>query len=237
MAMENGGLSASDVALLNGNNGFDGGWGGMIWLFAILALMGGGFGNGWGNNGFANAIGYENLATQAQVDRGFDTQNMMANQRETLAAVTSGTAQAVAATNQTFHDTLTVLNDKYSELQRDTAANAVSLANVQANQNQCCCDTKMLIQSTSANTDAQIAQNRYEAAMNTAAINANTTAQTQKILDAISQNKIESLQAQVDALNLQNQLAGVVRYPMNTMYGVPSPCFNGCGCGCNGFGA
>ena len=44
------GLSASDVALLNdgglGNNSF-------IWLFAILALMGGGFG-GWGNNNFAN---------------------------------------------------------------------------------------------------------------------------------------------------------------------------------------
>ena len=42
MAMENGGLSAADVALLN-NDGM-GGWNGMIWLFAILALMGGGFG-------------------------------------------------------------------------------------------------------------------------------------------------------------------------------------------------
>ena len=58
--MDNGStLSASDVALLSGN-GFGGmgdGWSGMIWLFAILALMGGGFGS-WGNNGFANAIGY-----------------------------------------------------------------------------------------------------------------------------------------------------------------------------------
>lgn len=37
------GLSASDVALLN-NDGMGGnGWGGMIWLFAILAMMGGGF--------------------------------------------------------------------------------------------------------------------------------------------------------------------------------------------------
>ena len=93
------GLSASDVALLNdgglGNNSF-------IWLFAILALMGGGF--NWGNNGFTNAIGYENLATQAQVDRGFDNQNSMANQRDILAAVTSGTAQAVAATLQKARD-------------------------------------------------------------------------------------------------------------------------------------
>ena len=127
------GLSASDVALLNdgglGNNSF-------IWLFAILALMGGGFG-GWGNNGFANAIGYENLATQAQVDRGFDNQNQLANEREILAAVTSGTAQAVAATNQTFHDTVNALQDKYGELQRDIAGVALTQANAIANQNQC----------------------------------------------------------------------------------------------------
>ena len=35
--MDGNGLSASDVALLNGG---ENGWGGMIWLFAILALMG-----------------------------------------------------------------------------------------------------------------------------------------------------------------------------------------------------
>lgn len=224
MAMENGGLSAADVALLNGNDGFGNGWGGMIWLFAILALMGGGFG-GWGNNGFANAIGYENLATSNEVQRGFDNQNAMANQREILSAVTSGTAQSVAATNQAFHDNLNVIQDKYSELQRDIAGLAVGQANALANQNQCCCDTKMLISETAA-------QNRYDSAMQTASINATTTAQTQKILDAIAQNKIEALQSKVSALELQNQLAGVVRYPMNTMYGVPSPCFTGCGCGC-----
>jgi len=63
------GLSASDVALMNRDGGFGEGWGGMIWLFAILALMGGG-GFGWGNgNGNTNAI-------QADVNRGFDNQNL-----------------------------------------------------------------------------------------------------------------------------------------------------------------
>ena len=55
--MDNGTLSASDVALLSGNNGF-GDWGGnsMMWIFALLILAGGGFGGfGFGNNGFANA--------------------------------------------------------------------------------------------------------------------------------------------------------------------------------------
>ena len=130
--MDNGStLSASDVALLSGN-GFGGmgdGWSGMIWLFAILALMGGGFGN-WGNNGFANAIGYENLATSNEVQRGFDNQNQMANQREILSAVTAGTAQSVAATNQSFHDTLNVIQDKYGELTRDIAGLAVGQANL-----------------------------------------------------------------------------------------------------------
>ena len=127
--MENGGLSAADVALLN-NDGMGGnGWGGMIWLFAILALMGGGFGNGWsGNNG--NAI-------QADVNRGFDNQNLQAQTRDILAAVTSGTAQSVSATNQVYHDITGYVGDKYSELQRDIAALAVGQANSLANQNQC----------------------------------------------------------------------------------------------------
>lgn len=229
--MDNGDLSAADVALLSKNgDGWGNGWSGMIWLFAILALMGGGFG-GWGSNAAANAIGYENLATSNEVQRGFDNQNTMANQREILSAVNAGAAQSVAATNQTFHDTVSVVTDKYSEIQRDLAALAVGQANAAGNMQSCCCDVKQLIQGVTSNTDAQIAQNRYDSAMNTAAINANTTAQTQKILDAIQQNKIESLQAQVTDLQMKNQMAGVVRYPMNTMYGVPSPCFGGCGCG------
>ena len=134
MALENGGLSASDVALLN-NDGM-GGWNGMIWLFAILALMGGGFG-GWGNNNFANAIGYENLATSNEVQRGFDNQNLQAQTRDILAAVNSGTAQAVAATNQTFHDNLAAMQSLYNETARDMASLAVGQANILAKQNEC----------------------------------------------------------------------------------------------------
>lgn len=125
--MDNGGLSAADVALLNGD-GMNGGWGGMIWLFAILAMMGGGFGNGFGGNG--NAI-------QADVNRGFDNQNLAAQTRDILAAVNSGTAQAVATANQVYHDVVGYVGDKYTELQRDVGTLAVGQANLLANQNQC----------------------------------------------------------------------------------------------------
>lgn len=221
--MDNGGLTASDALLLG--SGGAGGFGGnsFMWIFGLLILMGmfnGGFG-GWGNNGFANAIGYENLATSNEVQRGFDNQNSMANQREILSAVNSGTAQAVAATNQTFHDTLGIIQNRYDELARDISGLAVGQANQLAKSQECCCETKQMIM-----------QSNYDGAMRDAATNANFTAQIQSVKDMLAQDKIEALQNQVNNLQLQNQLAGVVRYPMNTMYGVPSPCFNGCGCGC-----
>lgn len=217
--MENGSLSASDVALLSDRNGYGDMWGGnsMMWIFALLILAGGGF-NGWGNNGFANAIGYENLATQAQVDRGFDTQNMMANQRETLAAVNAGTAQAVAATNQTFHDITAALSDKYTELQRDVAGLAVGQANLLAKENECCCSTLRAIDGVN-----------YANALNTAAINENTTAQTQKILDAITGNRMADMQNQINQLQLQQAVAGVVRYPSASTYYAGTNPFCACG--------
>ena len=206
-------------------DGFSGG-NSFMWIFGLLILLGlfNGGGFGFGNNGFANAIGYENLATSNEVQRGFDNQNSMANQREILAAVNSGTAQSVAATNQTFHDTLGIIQNRYDELARDISGLAVGQAQALANQNACCCETKQLIM-----------QNDYNAAMRDAATNANFTAQIQGVKDMIYKDKIESLQNQVNTLTTQGIVdratAGVVRYPCNTMYAVPSPCFNGCGCG------
>ena len=221
--MENGtGLSASDVALLNRGDGF--GWGGdggaFMWIFALLILAGGGF-NGWGNNSFANAIGYENIATSNEVQRGFDNQNLQAQTRDILAAVNAGTAQEVAATNQTFHDNLAAMQNLYNETARDISGLAMGQAQLLANQNECCCSTKM-----------EIAQNRYEAALNTAAINSNTTEQTQKILDALAQNKIEALQAKVSELELQNATQNIVRYPNSWTYNAGMSPF----CGCNSCG-
>ena len=227
---ENGGLSASDVALLSDKSGM--GWGdsSFLWIFALLILANGGF--GWGGNNAAAALGYENLATSNEVQRGFDNQNSMANQREILGAVNDASARGIATTNQVYHDIVGYVGDKYDELARDISGVAVQQQQAIANQNECCCSTKMLMSEIGAGINAGIAQNRYDAAMNTAAINANTTAQVQKVLDTITGNKIEELQGKVNALELQNQLQTVVRYPSNTYYAVPSPCFNtGCGCG------
>ena len=219
MAMENGGLSPSDVALLN-NNGFGDG-GAFMWIFALLILANGGFGN-WGGNGNGNAN-----AIQADVNRGFDNQNLQAQTRDILSAVNAGTAQSVAATNQNFHDTLNVVQDKYGELQRDIAALAVGQANELANQNSCCCATKMLIQENAANTNAQIAQSKYDTSMQMAQLE-------QKILSKLDANKIEELQNQVNQLQLAQATSGMLRFPNSWSYGAGPfpPIFGGC-CGQN----
>ena len=194
-----------------------------IWLFAIFMLFGfggfGGFGNG-ANGGYA---------TSAEVQRGFDNQNTVANQREALAAITNGTAQSVAATNEVYHNLANAIQDKYGELTRDFGALQVAQTQALANQNECCGQTKLILADGFAQTNMNIAQNRYDAALNTAAINANATAIGQKILDKLSEGENRALQNRVNQLELKDALSGVVRYQPNFTYGaVPSPL---CNCG------
>lgn len=185
---------------------------GFIWAFLIFALLMGNGGFGFGNNnGNANAL-------QADMQRGFDNQNTLANQREIL-----------SATNGVYHDVVATLGDKYSELARDIAGVNAGVSQVIANQCQLNGDLKLQIAESTAGTNANIAQNRFDSALNTAAINATTTAQTQKILDAIQQNKIESLQSRVNQLETQNLLGNVVRYPTQMTYNAGNNPFCGCG--------
>lgn len=185
-----------------------------IWIFALLILFGGG-GFGFGNQNGVNTL-------NADMQRGFDNQNSMANQREILSAVNAGTAQAVAATNQTFHDTLGIIQNRYDELARDISGLAVGQAQALANQNNCCCETKQMIM-----------QSNYDAAMRDAATNANITAQIQSVKDMLAQDKIESLQAQVSQLQLAQATNGMLKFPNSWSYGAgPFPPIFGC-CGNN----
>ena len=204
------GLTASDVALLNGD-GMNGGWGGMSWLFAILAMMGGGFGwNGNGNN--SNAI-------QNDINRGFDNQNLQAQTRDILAAVNAASMTGVQTTNQVYHDIVGYVGDKYTELQRDVAGLAVGQANLLAHQNECL-----------GGLSRQLMQNNYDAALRDAATNANIVAQAQEIKDLFQANKFEAMQNRINQLELQNALQGVVRYPNGWTYNAGNSPF--CG-GCN----
>ena len=204
MAMENGGLSAADVALLN-NDGMGGGWGGMIWLFAILALMGGGFG-GWG--GGANAAALQGMATQNDVQRGFDTQNLQMQTQGILGAVTDGTAQTIAASTQNAANAINAIKDGNASLIREFGNVETALTALGGKQQECCCSILRAVDGVN-----------YNGALNTAAINANTTAQTQKILDAITGNRMAEMSAQIQQLQLQQAMTGVLRFPTAWTYG------------------
>lgn len=225
------GMSVADVAALsNGGLGGCNGLEGLIYLAVIMGIFNGGFGGfgGFGGNG-ATLMG---MATQNDVQRGFDNQNLQAQTRDILSAVTNGTAQSVAASNQVFHDVLNVVQDKYGEIQRDIAGVAVQQAQAIANQNECSGSIKMMLADTGASLSAQIARNNYDAAMRDAATNANFTAQIQSVKDAIAQDKIEALQAQVAQLQLAQATAGVLKFPNQWTYGAGffPPVYGGC-CG------
>ena len=206
-------VSDSGSPMMFGGDGFGGS--GFIWAFLIFALLMGNGGFGFGGNGNTNAL-------SADMQRGFDNQNTMANQREIL-----------SATNGVYHDVVATLGDKYSELARDIAGVGAGVSQAIANQCQLNGELKLQLAETGAGINANVAQSRYDSALNTAAINANTTAQTQKILDAISQNKIEALQGKVNQLELQNAMSNVVRYPNAYTYNAgPGPF---CSCGCGGY--
>lgn len=202
---ENTGLSAADVALLN-NDGMGGGWSGMIWLFAILALMGGGFGGfGFGNG--AGAALTAGMATQNDVQRGFDNLGIQNQTRDILSAVTGGTAQTIAASTANATNAINAIKDGNAALIREFGNVETALTGLAGKQQECCCE---ILRATDGIN--------YNNAINTAAINANTTAQTQKILDAITGNRIAEMEQQIQQLTLQNAMQGVLRFPSAWTY-------------------
>lgn len=199
-------LSPSDImAMSNGGEG-----NGLIWLLAIIILLGGGFN---GNRG--------QVATQEFVQNGFNFNDLQDQNRDIMNQITSGTSQAVAATNQSFHDMLAVFSDKYNELTRDLSALAVGQQQMLAKDNECCCQILRAIDGVN-----------YNAAMNTAAINANTTAVGQKIIDMFRDNREADMQNRINQLELAQAMSGVVRYPNGFMYNAGASPFCGGNCGC-----
>ena len=184
------------VMPMGGDGGFGmNGLGGIFALLILLGIFNGGFGGfGGGNNG-VNAL-------NADMQRGFDNQNLQAQTRDILSAVTNGTAQTISASTANATNAINAIKDGNASLIREFGNVETALTAIGGQMQNCCCDVKQ-----------QIMQNNYDGAMRDAATNANFTAQIQSVKDMIAQNKIESLQAQVSALQLQAATANVLRFP------------------------
>jgi hypothetical protein len=165
-------------------------------------MFGGGFGGfGLGGNAAGAAVA-TGMATQNDVQRGFDNQNLQAQTRDILAAVTGGTAQTIAADTSNAQNTINAIKDGNAALIREFGNVETALTALGGKQQECCCN---ILRATD--------QVRYDGAVNTAAINANTTAQVQKVLDAIVGNRMADMQSQINALQLQAATAGMMKFP------------------------
>lgn len=201
----------------NYGDGFDGfGGGSGLWAFLIFALLIGG--NGWfGGNGAGNSN-----AIQADVNRGFDNQNLQAQTRDILGAVTSGTAQTIAASTANATNAINAIKDGNAALIREFGNVETSLTALGGTLQECCCNQLRAIDGVN-----------YNNAMNTSAIKEAILLDGQKTRDLLTTNKIEALQAKVNQLELAQAVAGVVRYPTSTTYTSGSNPFCACGCGFN----
>ena len=178
---------------------------GIIYLAIIAFMFGGGF--GFGGFGGGNAAVAAGMATQADMQRGFDTQNIQAQTRDILSAVTGGTAQTVAASTANAANAITAIKDGNASLIREFGNVENALTALGGKQQECCCAILRGIDSVN-----------YNGAINTASINANTTAQTQKILDALAANRMADMQNQINQLQLQNAMSGVLKFPSAWTY-------------------
>lgn len=199
---------------IGGSNDGLGFGGSGLWLFAILALMWGGNGFFGGNNGNTNAI-------QADVNRGFDNQNLQAQTRDILTAVTSGTAQTQATSNMNTANIINSIKDGNASIIREFGNVETALTALSGNMQNCCCSIQRNIDSVN-----------FNAAMNTASLKEAILLEGQKTRDLITENKMEALQARINQLELNQAVAGVVRYPSATTYTSGSNPF--CNCGFNG---
>ena len=185
------GVSLADIAAVTDKNDggmFGGAGGGGMWIFALLILLLIG-GGGFFGAGNRGPIMNGEPVTEAGLCNAMNFNNL---------------ENSVGRLNDNLQHDYQGLQNGICNLGYETLRN---FNNTQQQLAECCCTTQRAIDGVN-----------YNGAINTAAINANTTAQTQKVLDAIQQNKIESLQSQVNQLQLQSAMCGVVRYPNASTY-------------------
>ncbi len=175
-----GNYSLADIAAATGGEGLGGANGGM-WIFALLILL------AIGNGGFLGGKSGDRNASVGDIQRSQD-----------FAAIERQLNEGVATTRQGVYDTTGAIKDgNYNILGELRDLQTVSTTGFSNMQN-CCCETNRNIDSV-----------KFDMANYSAAIQANNTANTQKVLDALNQSKVEAMQNQINHLQLQQALCGV----------------------------
>lgn len=179
---------------------FGGGGGGIVLILMLFLFMFGfgGFGGGFGGFGGANGA-----LTRAEMQQGFDTQEVTRK----LDGLTQGLCDGFYAQNTTM------LNGFASVT---AAVNDARFAS-----QQCCCETNRNIDGV-----------RYDSQKNTCDIINAIHAEGEATRNMIQANEIQTLRDKVSALEMDRALCGVVRYPNQMAYNAGASPFCGNSCGC-----
>ena len=207
-------MSPADMAAVMGTNnrGNDafGGYGAdmIIWLIVIAAIFNGGFGfGGWGGNGGFNSPAGQGALTRADIDAALSTRGIESG----ITGISTQLCNGFAGVNS-------------------------AIANLGYQTQQCCCDTRQAISDVSYNLAAQtnILQNTVnnngtaiQQALNTGfrdVIDAQN-AGTQRIIDTITQDKIQSLQTELQSAQLQLSNVAQTNNIINALRPTPVPSY------------
>lgn len=221
------GLSASDVAVLTGGTGRNNdAWGGdgcwWIILFLIFGMFGwGGFGNGWGGNGGgANSPGFQGWATRADIDAALATQGI----ENGIQNISTQLCNGFAGVNS-------------------------NIANLGYQLQDCCCQTQRAVDGVNYNMAMQTNTIQQALCSGFRDVIDSQNAGTQRIIDTITQDKIQSLQTELQSAQLQLSNAAQTTNIINALRPTPTPSYpvmspytsiinptgftfgvNGCGC-------
>ena len=209
--------SLADIAAATGgnrnNDGFGDGNGWWIILFLLICGWGGyGFGGGYGGGGFNSPAG-QGFATRSDIDAALATQGIESG----ITGIGTQLCNGFAGVNS-------------------------AIANLGYQNQQCCCDLKQAIGDVNYNMAAQtnILQNTVNNGFRDVIEAQN--AGTQRIIDTITQDKIQSLQTELQSAQLQLSNAAQTNNIINALRPTPIPAYITCSpyqaatgynCGCN----
>lgn len=182
-------------------NGFFGGDG--IWALVLLALLFGGnngFG-GWGNNG------YNNLATTDYISSEFTQRDINGGFQNTNNLIASG-----------FSDNATNICNLRSDVLENRYANQLAEANTQRD---------ILLQTTQLENQASVNALQMQGKLDECCCNlrAQGIENTQKILDVLNQNTIDSLRSEVNDLKNTITANGIGTSIVNQVRPYPIPAY------------
>ena len=210
-------MSPADMAAVMGTNnrgnndgfGYASDW--IIWLIVIAAIFGNGWGfGGFGGNGGTNTPGFQGFATRSDIDAALSTQGI----ENGITGISSELCSGFSGVN-------------------------ANIANLGYQLQQCCCDNRAGIADVNYNMAAQtnILQNTVnnngnaiQQALNSGfrdVIDAQN-AGTQRIVDLFTQDKIQSLQTELQSAQLQLSNAAQTNNIVNALRPTPVPAYLTC---------